>query len=111
MYKLFETVRKIQERVGDKIIRVEAVVSTSKKHNMTVTDYISRIRSIEGVTIVRAEETLEKHLTNTSKILLKIDGEYLPEGSVDSILEKVRSQALSIPGVLRFTYVKAPTIS
>jgi cell division protein FtsX len=111
MYKLFENFRNnIQERVGDKIIKVEAVVVTSKKQDMTVTDYLSRIRGIEGVTIVKAEETLEKQLHNTTRMSLKIDGEYLPEGSTNAILEKVRSQALSIPGVVRFTYTSLPQI-
>jgi hypothetical protein len=109
MYKLFENFRNnIQERVGDKIIKVEAVVVTSKKQDMTVTDYLSRIRGIEGVTIVKAEETLEKQLHNTTRLSLKIDGEYLPEDSTNSILEKVRSQALSITGVIRFTYTTLP---
>jgi hypothetical protein len=109
MYKLFESFRQhLQERPGDKIIKVEAIVVTSKKQNMTVTDYLSRIRGVEGVTIVKALETLEKPLHNTTRMSLKIDGEYLPEGSIDSILESVRSQALSIPGVVRFTYVTQP---
>lgn len=111
MYKLFENFRNnIQERVGDKIIKVEAVVVTSKKHDMTVTDYLSRIRGIEGVTIVKAEETLEKQIHNTTRMSLKIDGEYLPEDSTNSILERVRSEALSIPGVVRFTYTSLPQI-
>jgi hypothetical protein len=39
---------------------------------------------------------------------IKIDGEYLPENSIDAIKEEVRSQALRIPGVIRFTYLKNP---
>jgi hypothetical protein len=109
MYRLFESFRQhLQERPGDKIIKVEAVVVTSKKQNMTVTDYLSRIRGVEGVTIVKALETLEKPLHNTTRMSIKIDGEYLPEGSIDSILEQVRSEALSIPGVVRFTYITRP---
>lgn len=107
MYKLFESFKKsISERLGDKIIKTDVVVVLSKKHDMTVTDYLSRIRSIEGVTIVKALETVEKHLHNTTHIFMKIDGEYLPENSVDKIKEIIRTQALSIPGVIRFTYIK-----
>jgi len=108
MYKLFESFRQnLQERPGDKIIQTEAVVVTSKKHDMTVTDYLSRIRAIDGVTIVKANETLEKTLHNTTRMSIKIDGEYLPENSVDAIKEMVRAQALRIPGVMRFTYIKS----
>jgi hypothetical protein len=109
MYKLFENFRQnLQERPGDKIIQTEAVVVTSKKHDMTVTDYLSRIRAIDGVTIVKALETFEQHLHNTTRMSIKIDGEYLPENSIDAIKEEVRSQALRIPGVIRFTYLKTP---
>lgn len=113
MYKLFESFRKNIEEIAPrrspfKIIKVEAVVVTSKKHNMTVTDYLSRIRSVEGVTIVKAEETLEHKLYNTTKLIMKIDAEYLPENSTDAIKEEVRSAILSIPGVVRFTYLKNP---
>ena len=68
------------------------------------------IRGVEGVTIVKALETLEKPLHNTTRMSIKIDGEYLPEGSIDSILEQVRSEALAIPGVVRFTYVTLPEL-
>lgn len=113
MYKLFENFRnKLEEitprRSAFKIIKVEAVVVISKKHNMTVTDYLSRIRSVEGVTIVKAVETLEQKLHNTTKLTIKIDGEYLPENSTDAIKEQVRSAILGIPGVVRFTYLKNP---
>jgi hypothetical protein len=111
MYKLFEDFRRnVNERVGDKIIKVEAIMVCSKKQNLTVTDYLSRIRGIEGVTIVKALETLEKPLHNTTRVSLKIDGEYLPEASINSILERVRSQALSIEGVTRFTYTSLPQV-
>ena len=76
MYKLFEDFKralKISEADMDtqipsvqkkkpkfRILTVEAVVVMSKRSGMTVTDYLSRIRSVEGVTIVRAEETLEQ---------------------------------------------------
>ncbi len=111
MYKLFESFRnKINELVPSKprfrIIKVEAVAVMSKRNKMTVTDYLSRIRSVEGVTIVKAEETLEQRLHNTTRLLLKIDAEYLPENSLDAIKEQVRSQILSIPGIVRFTYLK-----
>lgn len=123
MYKLFESFRNSLKQESDmdpehpgvqrrrapfKIIKVEAVVVTSKRHHMTVTDYLSRIRSVEGVTIVKAEETLEQKLHNTTKLIMKIDAEYLPENSTDAIKEEVRSSILNIPGVVRFTYLKNP---
>jgi len=107
MYKLFENFRQsLQERLGDKVVKIEAVVVTSKKQGMTVTDYLSRIRSIEGVTIVKAIETFEKPLHNTTRMSIKLDGEYLPENSVDALKEELRIQALRIPGIVRFTYIK-----
>jgi hypothetical protein len=107
MYKLFENFRRnLQERPGDKIIQTEAVVVMSKKHDMNVVDFLSRIRAIDGVTIVKALETVEKQLHNTTRMSIKIDGEYLPENSIDAIKEQVRIQALRIPGVIRFTYIK-----
>jgi hypothetical protein len=107
MYKLFENFRRnLEEREGDKIVKVEAIIVTSKKQGMTVTDYLSRIRSIEGVTIVKAIETFEKPLHNTTRLSIKLDGEYLPENSAEAIKEDLRIQALRIPGVTRFTFIK-----
>lgn len=123
MYKLFENFRNSLQEIGDadgehtgvqsrrskfKILKFEAVVVTSKRHGMTVSDYLSRIRSVEGITIVRAEETLEQKLHNTTKLLFKVDAEYLPENSTDAIKEQIRSQILAIPGVTRFTYIALP---
>lgn len=106
MYKLFENFkRNLQERAGDKIIHTEAIIVMSKKHDMNVVDYLSRIRAVEGITIVKAIETVEKPLHNTSHVSIRIDGEYLPENSIDAIKEDVRSKVLRIPGVVRFTYL------
>ena len=88
----------LQESKPDQIIKLDGLLVT-KEHEL-LSDILSDIRSIVGITIVRTEDVPEN--PRKSKLFIKIDPFPFKESSEQEITDGIKQKIRQIPGVKEF---------
>jgi len=97
-YSGSKNTKKLQESKPDQIIKLDGLLVT-KEHEL-LSDILSDIRSIIGITVVRTEDIPQD--TRKSKLYIKIDPFPFKELSEQEIKDGIKSKIRQIPGVKEF---------